>query len=150
MGAARQAAEAVTTALENHDVQRARAWLADDFTFHDPSSPQGPMSADEWLAANESVFRAFPDFSFNFDVMREEGNHAWVSTQMQGTHSGDWDLSRMGMGTVPASGRTVSTGKSVTRGTVNNDGKIQRIEVVEQDEGGGMIGILQQVGVDMG
>lgn len=150
MGAARQAAEAVTGALEDHDIERARSWLAENFTFHDPSSPLGPISADQWLQMNAGLHRAFPDFRYNFLITREEGNQVWVSTRMQGTHSGDWDLSAMGMGVVPATGREVSTGKSTTRGIVNDNGKIEKIEVVEQEAGAGPMGMLQQLGVDIG
>lgn len=150
MGIARKAAENVTAALEDHDVGRARQWLADNFTFHDPSAPQGPMNVDQWLGVSDSLHQAFPDLSYNFEVEREEGNQVWVSARFEGTHQNDWDLTPMGMGVVPATGRKISTGKSTTRGVVNNEGKIEKIEVVEQDDNAGMMAVLQQVGVDLG
>jgi predicted ester cyclase len=150
MGVAREAAEGVISALEDYDVNRARAWLADNFTFYDPFGRGEPMSADEWLGANASLFQAFPDFRFNFDIVEEEGDQVWVSTFMEGTHTGDWDLSFMGVGVVPATGRTVSTGESVTLGIVNDEGKIESFEVVEQGEDAGMGAVLQQLGIEMG
>lgn len=150
MGVAREAAEGVTSALADHDVNRARDWLADDFTFHDPFGPGGPMSADEWLGANATLFQAFPDFRFNFNIVDEEGDQVWVSARMEGTHLNDWDLSFMGVGVVPATGRRVSTGESMTVGIVNDEGKLESIEVVEQDDNAGMGAVLQQIGIELG
>ena len=148
MGQARELAEAVTGALAAHDPQRARQWLADDFTFNDPNSPMPPPGPDEWLALQQTLINAFPDLNYNFEIFREEGNQVWVSANIGGTHNGDFDLSAMGMGVVPATGKRVSAGRSVTVGTLNNAGKVQAIEVVE-DEGGGLPGMLQQIGVDL-
>ena len=150
MGSAREVAEEITTALENHDLDRARSLMADNFTFHDPDSPRGEMSVDEWLGATRSMHQAFPDLSYNFEIEREEGNQVWVSASLEGTHTGDWDLSPMGIGVIPATGRKVSTARGTTRGTINDDGNIERIEVVDQDEDGGVMGVMKQVGIDMG
>ena len=150
MTTARQAAEASTTALENHDTNAVRATLAANFMFDDPSSPAGPVNADQWLYLTDMMFRAFPDFSYNFVIEGEEGNQVWVSTQFQGTHTGDWDLSAMGMGVIPASGKSFLVSRSMSRGTVNKAGKIERIEVTEQDDNGGLPGMLRQLGVNLG
>lgn len=150
MGMALQAAEELTRALENHDLNSTRAWLADDFTFHDTIANFPPIPADTWLENMAGMFQAFPDLRYNFEIMEEDGESVWISNAFQGTHQGDWDLSNMGMGTVPASGRQVHTGRAVIRGTVNSAGQITRIEVVEGEEGYGIRGLMQQLGINPG
>jgi predicted ester cyclase len=150
MGTAYRVAEQTTAALEAQDFGAVRAQLANDFVFDDPTTPAPAMNAEEWLAASQGLSQAFPDFTYNFEIVREEGNQVWVSSQWEGTHQGDWDLSIMGLGVIPATGRRVSTGRSMTRGTVNAKGKIQRTEVVEGGADAGLPAILQQLGVEVG
>lgn len=150
MGEARRAAEAVTSALEARDYETARQWLADDFVFDDPFSPQPPMTAEQWLGANRSLHDAFEDFSFNFRILDEEDDRVWVEARMSGTHTGDWDLSQMGAGVIPATGIHVETSPSVTCGYIDADGRAARIEVVEQTEDSGMLGILRRLGIQIG
>jgi predicted ester cyclase len=150
MGTARRAAAEVTAALEDQDFEHVRSWLADGFTFDDPASPTPPMDADQWLEANRKIFDAFPDFTYNFEILEEDGDQVWVRARMEGTHDGDWDLSAMGIGIIPATGQRIVTSPSVTVGTVNADGHVERIEVVEGNEDSGIPGILRQLGIEMG
>lgn len=149
MGQARQTAEAVITAFQSYNPYQVRDLFADDFMFDDPSSPMPPAGPDEWLKMQEAMANAFSDLDYNFDILREDGNRVWVASEIMGTHDGPFDLSAMGMGSVAPTGKSVSAGRSVTMGTLNDKGKIQSIEVVEQ-EGAGVPGILQQIGVDFG
>ena len=150
MGIARKAAEEVIAAFEAQDWVAVRSLAADGFTFSDPNSPNPPMDVDAWIAANQGVYAAFSDFSFNFEVIEEEDNRAWVRSHITGTHDGDWDLSILGIGVIPATGKYVSTSESITIGTVNADGLVEKIEVAEQDETGGFIGALRALGVNLG
>ncbi|RMF79002.1 MAG: hypothetical protein D6737_12960 [Chloroflexi bacterium] len=148
MGRALEAAQAITNALAAHDPFSAREWLADDFTFIDPSSPLPPPGPDEWLGLQAVLMQAFPDLDYAFEILEEKGNQVWVSATFTGTHNGNLDLSAMDMGVIPPTGKQVSGGRNVTVGTLGADGRVQSIEVVES--GGGVIGMLQQVGVNFG
>ena len=149
MGLARQAAEGVIAAFEGHKPQQVKQWLAADFVFVDPNAPQ-PLGADEWVGVNQNMQAAFPDLSYNFEILEEKGNQVWVRNNFEGTHKADWDLSRMGLGVVPATGKSVSSGSAVTVGTVNDDGKVTRIEIVEAEPGSGAAGVMEQLGINMG
>jgi len=146
MGSARRAAEGVTAAMEAHDAAQARAYMSDDFVFFDPNG-RGEMNADMWLGAAQAMWAAFPDLSYKFEFLEEEGK---VRNQFVGTHSNDWDLSMMGMGVIPATGIKVETGASITLGTVNADGLIERIEIVEEEPDAGIMSVLRQLGIDVG
>ena len=64
---------------------------------------------------------------------------------MSGTHTGELDLTPMGLGVIPATGKSFSNpeerGEAVIEG-----GKIKAIRV-EAAEGSGLEGILRQIGV---
>ena len=148
MGAALESAREATAAIEARDWNRVRQLVTDDFVFINPDVPNPEMNFDQWIGMNMMMTNAFPDFNFNFEILEEEGDQVWVATRMEGTHNADLDLSPLGGPVVPPTGKFASAGRSVTVGTVNADGLIQSIEVIE-DEGGPMA-MLAQIGVDMG
>jgi predicted ester cyclase len=149
MGKALQAAEQVIAAFEGGNPMSAKQLMTSDFQFIDPTTGQ-TLSADEWLGASQIMRAAFPDLTYNFEILEEKGNQVWVRNNFEGTHTGDWDLSRMGMGVLPATGKRVSTPFAVTVGTINADGKVTSIEVVEAEPDSGITGVMQQLGVNTG
>jgi predicted ester cyclase len=149
MSKARQAADGIMNAFESHNPQAAKQWVTADFKFIDSTTGQ-TLSADEWLGATQAMQAAFPDLTYNFEVVQEEGNQVWVRNNFEGTHSADWDLSRMGMGTLPATGKHIASAFAVTVGTTTDAGKATSIEVVEAEPGSGIMGVLQQLGVKLG
>jgi hypothetical protein len=68
-----------------------------------------------------------------------------TSTQLSGTHSGDFDLTAMGMGIIPATGKSFSMPSDSGNGEVR-DGKVVAYRI-RPTEGAGLIAILTQLGI---
>jgi hypothetical protein len=70
-----------------------------------------------------------------------------TTNQLTGTHSGDLDLSGMGMGVIPATGKSFSLPPEESEATVEG-GKMVALHVYSTPEGG-LAGILRQIGVEI-
>ena len=121
----------------------AASYLSDDFQFSGPV-PE-PLNAAEYMGIMKTFQAAFPDIKFNLRFVSAGGNMAKTSNQLSGTHTGDLDLSAMGMGVIPATGKSFSIPEEASDVTVEGD-KISSFHVLTQ-EGGGLMGILAQLGV---
>ena len=85
-----------------------------------------------------------PDLDFRLHSMGVEGNVVTTGTQLSGTHTADLDLKPMGFGVIPASGKSVDLPHEAGKITVEGD-KIVSYEI-DVVEGGGVMGILKQIG----
>ena len=94
-------------ALEAGDFDTAASYLAPDFEFTRRTQPD-PLGPQQWIGLSMGLKAAFPDLSYNFNVEGIDGNTGQVSSQITGTHNGDFDLTAMGMGVIPATGIAVS------------------------------------------
>jgi predicted ester cyclase len=130
-------------AIEAKDTTAAAKLLSDDFTFSGPV-PQ-PISGGEWLAMQQGLSKAFPDWKFNAANLREEGGKVRCAVQITGTHKGELDLSALGMPKLPATGKSVKLPREEITLSVSN-GKFTSLSVPPTD-GGGVMGILSQLGV---
>jgi len=129
--------------IEAKDTTAAAKLLTDDFTFSGPV-PQ-PISGREWLAMQEGLSVAFPDWKFNAADLREEGGKVLVAVRITGTHKGELDLSSLGMPNVPATGKSIKLPREEITLTVSN-GKFSSLNTQPID-GGGVMGVLSQLGV---
>lgn len=55
----------------------------------------------------QMLFTAFKDFNWVRSDLRQEGDSVIMSGHFEGTHTGDLDLSAMGAGVIPASGKMI-------------------------------------------
>jgi len=101
-----------------------------------------------WVGMQSLLLAAFPDWSFNMQDVKEEGNKATTTHHITGTHTGDLDLSPMGMPTIPATGKAISLPVEHAEVTVEG-GKIVKMHVADVSPDGGVPGILKQIGVEM-
>jgi hypothetical protein len=133
-------------ALASGDADTYFSLVTEDFELIGPT-PE-PLDAEAWFGIAQLMAEAFPDLNYHFRVTDEHGDHLHVATQLTGTHTGDFDLSPMGMGVIPATGKSFSLPGEV--GSVALDGG--RVAVIEMEipDGGGLMGILHQIGVDLG
>jgi len=129
--------------IEAKDTTSAAKLLTDDFKFSGPV-PQ-PISGSEWLAMQQNLAIAFPDWKFNVADLREEGGKVRGAVQITGTHKGELDLSALGMPSVPATGIAVKLPREEITLTVSN-GRFASLNSPTTD-GGGVMGILGQLGV---
>jgi len=132
-------------AIEAKDTTAAAKLISDDFTFSGPV-PQ-PISGGEWLAMQQNLTKAFPDWKFNQADFREEGGKVRGTVQITGTHKGELDLSALGMPNVPATGKTVKLPREEVTLSVSN-GKFTSLTTAAT-EGAGVMGILSQLGVKL-
>lgn len=144
MGAV-ETASRVWQLIEAKDTASAAELLTDDFTFSGPV-PE-PISGAEWLGMHDKLNAAFPDWKFNISDVHEHGDVVHITAQITGTHTGDLDLSPMGMPTVPATGNAVQLPQEELDVAVVGD-KIASISG-EPVHGGGVMGILEQLGVEL-
>jgi predicted ester cyclase len=133
------------TAIESGDMATAASFMSDDFIFSGPV-PE-PISGEQWLGLQGLLLAAFPDWSFNLSDVQVTGNVARTTHQISGTHTGDLDLSPMGMPVIPATGKKVKLPVEHAELTFEG-GKAVRLHT-DVPAGGGVPGILQQLGVQM-
>lgn len=142
---AEEITRAVMTAIEAGDMGTAAGYLSDDFVFSGPV-PE-PVSGEQWLGLQSLLLAAFPDWSFNLSDVQVTSNGARTTHQITGTHTGDLDLAPLGLPVIPATGKSIKLPVEHAEVTIEGD-KAVRLHA-EVTPGGGVPGILQQLGVEM-
>ena len=141
----REIAEDFAMAMNSGDWEKVASYLSEDFKFMGPV-PE-PIGGKEWIGLSESMKRAFPDVQYNLRIDSIEGDVVRTTTQLRGTHTGDFDLTAMGFGVIPASGISFSNPEEKGEAVVKGD-KIISLHV-KSVEGSGLMGILQKIGVEV-
>jgi len=139
----KQLVEDFIQAFEAGDYDTCMSYFADGFEFSGPT-PE-PLSGAEWIGISRTLKMAFPDIKYNLMVAGGEVNQVHVTTQLAGTHTGDLNLTPMGFGVIPPTGKSFSNPKENGVVTVKGD-KFTSYQI-EPVEGGGLMGILSQIGV---
>lgn len=139
----RAVAEAFFAAFEVGDFDTVASYMSDDFQFSG-ATPQ-PTSGQAWMGLSARMRAAFPDLRYNFRVEEMDGNVASVYSQLSGTHTEDFDLTNMGMGVIPPTGKSFSLPSTISEAVVEGD-KVTSVHVNSSPEGG-VAGILSQLGV---
>ncbi len=139
----KELAHSFVDAYNAGDMAKIASYLADDFKFSGPV-PE-PIGSKEWLGMYSIFKAAFPDISYNLRVVSVEGNVVTTTSQLKGTHTGKLDLSDMGMGVYPATGKSFSNREESGEAIVDN-GKIKSIHI-KSGEDSGVIGMLTQLGL---
>ena len=141
----RETADAFIAGINVLDVDATAPYCADNFSYSGPFPK--PVSLQEWRGM-AAVFRnAFPDWRFNAQVERVEGDIVHLTVHPSGTHTGDLDLTALGSGVIPASGKSFALPLENARLTFKGD-KIVNFHL-DVTPGGGIPGILSQLGVEM-
>jgi hypothetical protein len=83
----------------------------------------------------------------NTQLVNIDGNVVHFTNQLAGTHTGDLDLSFMGMGVIPATGRSFSMARENGESVIA-DGYVVSTHV-QPTEGAGLMAILHQLGVEV-
>ncbi len=137
--------KAFSVALEAREFERAASYLADDFIFSGPV-PQ-PIGKQEFIAIQSAFENAFEDWSFNSHDEVEQSDKVIAAVQITGTHTRDLILPMPGMPTIPATNKKVSLPEEHLEFTFKGD----KIASLTSDNvpGGGVPGVLQQIGVPL-
>ena len=140
---AQEVAQALEAAFAARDLDAVAGYLSDDFQFSGPT-PE-PVGKGPYIGLTKTMLAAFPDINYNARTTSVEGDVIKTTSQLTGTHTADLDLTPMGMGVIPATGKSFSNPEEVGEMRVK-DGKVVSWEI-ERTEGGGLAGILAQLGV---
>lgn len=140
-----EVAKRVADLLDSRDVQGLQALLADDFRAKGGTLE---LTRQQTLGYLQIFFKAFPDHRFGFADFEEKGDLIYCTGHETGTHSGVLDLYPFGMPiSLPPTGKSFKLPKSVFTFRAANDKLIYFGE--EAAEGGGLAGILAQLGVKL-
>lgn len=124
------------------------SFYADNFQYTDPlGSP--PMDKGVFLTMGQMIESALPDVSTVIEDIQEENGEVVVTSHWEGTFKNDFDLSPMGMGVIPATGKAVVFPTSTVRIGFDQD-KISRIDNETTGPDVGMPGFLKALGANMG
>jgi hypothetical protein len=110
----------------NDDAEERAVYLSDDFQSFNTDG-NVVMNKEQWVGMNHMLIASFTNFKYVRSDLREEGDFVILSGHMQGTHTGDLDLSAMGMGVIPASGKEIVWPEEDSKITVEG-GKIAKLE----------------------
>jgi predicted ester cyclase len=131
--------------LESRDVKGLQALLADDFRAKGATRE---LTKQQALGYLQTLFTAFPDFRFGFTDLEEEGDLFHCTGQETGTHKGVLDLNPFGIPiSLPPTGKSFKIPKSKYTFRVGSD-KVN-FYGEEAVQGGGLAGILEQLGVKL-
>ena len=132
-------------ATEAGDYAKLENLVADDFSMAGPIPM--PVGKREFIGLMMAMHQAMPDWSFNAGEFKENGDQVTVPFQITGTHTGELQLPLPGMPPIPASGKKVALPSEPSTFTVKNS-KLVKLEVSDVP-GGGVMGILSQLGVSI-
>ena len=130
------------SAFASGNLEYLREHSTADFTLSG-AAPQ-PLSMREFTELLPYIIKAFSDWKFNATNYKQVGERVSCSVRITGTHSGVLNLPMMNIHGFQPTGKRVRL--PLEENTyVLRDGKLARL-VVEKVEGGGIPGILVQVG----
>jgi hypothetical protein len=132
-------------AFESGDAKKAESLLSDDMVFSG-AVPQ-PIPRNEFIGLQGALVAAMPDWKFNASDYKEQGDKVTLKVHISGTHTKPLSLPPMGIQSLPPTGKRVQLPYEPLTVTIKN-GKAIRIES-EHVEGGGVPGMLAQLGVQM-
>jgi predicted ester cyclase len=102
------------------NIEAIKTYLSDDFQNLDKDG-NVLMNKEAYVGMVQLIFAAFKDFTYVSSGVREEGDSVIVNGHFEGTHTGDFDLSAMGMGVIPASGKKIVWPEASTEFNVEGD-----------------------------
>ena len=120
-------------------------YLADDFHTIDKEG-NVVLTKERFVGIGKMMLGSFPDFAFVTTSIHEEGGYVIFTGHNEGTHMSDLDLSSMGVGVVPASGKKIVWPEASMKLTVEGD-KIVKME--PYGGAAGLQGFLSALGVEL-
>ncbi len=100
--------------------------LSDDFQNLDQDGNVA-LTKDGILNLGRMMHAAFTDYGFVVTQLSEEGDYVIISGHNEGVHTADLDLSAMGLGILPASGKKIVWPEASAKLTIAGD-KIKRLQ----------------------
>jgi hypothetical protein len=138
-------------ALEDKEFDKAAAYLSVNFQFS--GSTPLPLSKDKFIIYSSALAAGMPNLSYHFHDLQEvdeslgEGNRVKATIQITGTQTNSFVIVPLGLPPIPETNKTVLLPEEHWEYAVK-DNTIAFIRV-EQVSGGGIAGILEQLGIDI-
>lgn len=150
MSAAEDTVKAFMAALEARNFDAAKSYVTEDFIFVG-WTPQ-PLHTEDFFTVFSGLAAGIPNLMFHFHTVhdlheRPADSRVEATTQITGTQTESFILPPLGLPPIPQTAHSVSLPEERWNYTVVN-GKIARI-LVEHVSGGGIGGLLYQLGVDV-
>jgi hypothetical protein len=133
------------TALEGNDYDQAAGYLADTFIFSG-WTPQ-PLDKRGFMGLMQGLKSGIPGLIFNLHNIDEQGDIVTGTLQIAGYQSASINLPQLNLPPVPQMGRSVTLPTENVEYTLEND-QITRMNI-ERVSGGGIAGLLHQLGIDI-
>jgi predicted ester cyclase len=125
------------------NLEAIETYLSDDFQSLDKDG-NVVMDKQAYAGIVQLIFSAFKDFTHVFGDLHAEGNNVIVSGHFEGTHTGDFDLSAIGVGVIPASGKKIVWPEASSAFKIEGD---QIVSIKPVGDSGGMEAFLAALGV---
>lgn len=139
-------AKSLYAAWENNDLNKAASILSDSFVLTGPAPV--PLNKDAYLTFQSVHNTGFSNWSFNARDFRENGNTVVCMCRISATHTGVYDVSRLGLPVPPVQPTGITPIWAEERMTFTiSGGKITALVVEQLGEGAGVVGTLRQLGV---
>jgi hypothetical protein len=120
----------------------AETHLSDDFQFLDKDG-NVTMDRAAYIGFGQLLLASFNDMKFLYSDLREEGEDVKVYSHWEGTFTGDLDLSAMGMGVIPASGKKIVWPESSSKWKIEGE----KVVSIQDFSTGGVGEFLAPLGV---
>lgn len=130
--------------VNDWDTPDRSSYYTDDFQLTNELG-EPPADKSGVLVMADLMASAMPDISTIIEDIREEGDSVMLTSHWEGTFSNDFDLSAMGMGVIPATGKTVVFPTSTIRIDFDGD-KICAIHDPGTGPDAGLGGFLKALG----
>lgn len=140
---AEQIVGSLWSAIEAQQFDRALGYLASDFQFNRPAA--APLNSLQWIRIHRALAAAMPDLTVNYLPQGASYGVVHGSVRLSGTHTSKLDLRLPGMPLVPATGKRIVLPREQVDIAVEQ-GRVVLIQI-EHLPGGGLLGILAQLGV---
>jgi SnoaL-like polyketide cyclase len=119
-------------------------YLADDFKLLDKQG-KVVMTREAYIGMGPLLATAFKDITYVVKELRDEGDSAIVTGHFEGTHTGNFDLTAMGAGVIPASGKKIVWPDSTEKWKFVGDKIVSLTNMEETDP---MVSFLAPLGVE--
>lgn len=140
-----QVVKTFITALQAGEMEEAARYMTDDFV-EQGWTPQ-PLDGQAFLAMMSAIHNALPDFSYHLSETREGGEGVEAFIAGEGSHTRNLALPEFGLPLIPYSGTTIRLPQTQALFRVKGDAIAEML--VESIPGGGLNGLLQQIGTEL-
>jgi len=135
------------TALQSGDIELVADIMSDDFVMSGFASKQ--LNKNQFLATYSNLLASMPDLSFNMTgEPGEENGVVQTEIEITGTQLNQLAIPVLGIQPIEPTGLAVTLAQTKTTYHVNSENKVTLMEM-QPVVGGGLEGLLQQVGAEL-